>query len=105
MPAETIWVLRPRDDRDCEWDPWSPWYDKNFGFIVTAETEEEAREIAQNNAGDETTRVTGDPFGDGREYERGVPVWTDPELSICAPIQEYTESEGAGVLMEDFARA
>jgi hypothetical protein len=101
--VETIWVLRPRDNRDGDWDPWNPWYDKIFGLIVAAETEEEARETAQENSGDETrkSRVHDDVF----ESERDISVWTDAKFSTCVPIEEYVEETGDDVLMKDFARA
>jgi len=49
-----LWLLRPRAERlGKSDDPWSPWYDKCFGFVVRAGNEEDAREIANENAGDE----------------------------------------------------
>lgn len=38
-----IWLLRPIDG--C--DEWNPWYDKAFGFVVCANSEQEAREAAR----------------------------------------------------------
>lgn len=48
-----VWILSARDDLDENDNPWKPWYDKNFGFIIRAKTEKEAREIADENAADE----------------------------------------------------
>ncbi len=44
-----LWILRPVKDDNL----WDPWYDKAFGFIVAAETEEAARALAQSKGGDE----------------------------------------------------
>ncbi len=48
-----LWILTPVKGLDKKDNPWEPWYDKAFGFVVRAETEEEAREFAHSNAGDE----------------------------------------------------
>ena len=80
MSDTTVWVLRPNDDRET--DPWDPWYDKCFTMVVRAETEREAREVAQSEGECETARSGGE-------------VWTDPELATCVPINEYDpEREG-----------
>jgi len=43
-----LWLLRPSsnlpDDRAK--NPWIPWYDKCFGMVIRAETEEDARKLA-----------------------------------------------------------
>ena len=79
-----LWILRPRDDGN---GPWAPWYDKAFGFIVCAASEDEARQIAQANGGDET--------------RSGEPAWTDSNLSTC---EEMVAGE-RGVVMQDFRSA
>ena len=48
-----LWILRPAGNLPETDNPWEPWYDKNFGFVIRAETEARAREIADRNAGDE----------------------------------------------------
>jgi hypothetical protein len=35
-----LWLLRPVESGSAFWEPW---YDKAFGFVVRAETEEDAR--------------------------------------------------------------
>lgn len=35
-------------------DPWRGRYDMNYGFVVRAETESQARDLAAKKAGDET---------------------------------------------------
>lgn len=34
-----LWLLRPVVGLDENDNPWWPWYDKAFGFVVRAETE------------------------------------------------------------------
>lgn len=47
-----LWLLRPIDDRN---GPWEPWYDKCFGFVIRADSEEEARRMAELDSGAEVT--------------------------------------------------
>jgi hypothetical protein len=49
-----LWLLRPRFDvlaRPAH--PWTPPWDKTMGVLVRAETEPEARQLAQTKAGNE----------------------------------------------------
>ena len=34
-----LWLLRPQEGLIEGDNPWDPWYDKAFGFVVRAETE------------------------------------------------------------------
>ena len=43
-----VYELRPIENLHLNDYPWDPWYDKNFGFIIRAENEKEAREIFPN---------------------------------------------------------
>lgn len=61
-------------------DDWD--WDCASGFVIRAECEEEAREIAAANSGDE-----------------GASVWTDWRLSKCEILQPDGE---AGIIMRDF---
>ena len=82
-----IYILRPSS---VNTDPWSPWYDKSFGFIVRAENEENARKIADENSGDENG-------------EHGIEhPWIDPQYSSCNIL--YSEGEEC-LIMEDFRSA
>lgn len=101
--GQTVWVLYPKEDRDPGDlpDPWEPWYDKAFKFTVRAESEQRARELAQENAGSET-RISS-VHHNVEESISGRDVWTDPELVSCIPIEEYGEENS--VLIKDFARA
>lgn len=73
-----LWILKPIDDQS---GPWEPWYDKTFGFIVRAESEEQARVLAAEQCGDE-----------------GPDAWLDESLSTCI---ELTSDGEAGVIIED----
>lgn len=86
-----IWILQPVDHNDGCHDrcargscPWSPWYDKAFGFVVRAADEGSARRFAADASGDE-----------GR-------AWLDAKLATCAPLDEHGEE---GVVMRDYCRA
>ncbi len=82
-----IFELRPAKKLKDNDNPWNPWFDKSFGFIVRAETEDEARKIAHENAGDEN---------------QGETPWLDSKYSTCI---ELTSDGKAGLIMNDFARA
>jgi len=85
--SNRLWLLRPRFNRPKELtvSPWQKWYDKAFGFVVCADSDENARWIAAGDCGDE-----------GRE------AWLDPIKSTC---KELKPSKTAGLIMRDFARA
>tara|TARA_Y100000034_G_C6687497_1_gene302561 strand:- start:118 stop:384 length:267 start_codon:yes stop_codon:yes gene_type:complete len=87
--TKKLWLLEPRNRRAELWDPW---YDKAFGFVVCAETEEKARMIAQLNGGTEV----------GFEARKD-PAWTDPTQSTCRELT--AESEEIGLILRDFASA
>jgi hypothetical protein len=40
-----IWLLKPKEFLADEDNPGDPWFDKAFGFVISAETEEIAREL------------------------------------------------------------
>ena len=77
-----LWILRPLDS---ESGPWNPWYDKTFGFVVRATTEEEARRIASEDCSDE-----------------GSQAWLDNGLSSCVGLNPGGKS---GIIIEDFHAA
>lgn len=92
-----LWILTAKDALPQGDNPWEPWYDKAFGFVVRASTEEEARAFAHGSAGDEnrgeflrmTTAQTKTP-------------WKDPKYSDC---EELLPEGTAGVIIRDFAAA
>ncbi len=81
-----LWLIRPLGG-----GAWEPWYDKTFGFVVRADSEEEARKLANAEGGDETSRG-----------ERDGDPWLDPKQSICA---ELTADGEKCVIIRDFAAA
>ena len=81
-----LYLLRPIDlGTDQINDLWKPWYDKAFGFVVRAETEEKARELASDRCGDE-----------------GRHAWLNSEYSTCIQLQEEGEEE---VIIYEYAGA
>jgi hypothetical protein len=85
-----LWLLKPVDDNA---GPWDPWYDKTFGFVVRAETEERARAVAQGKGGPETYE-----YNDKYTGRTAVPAWTDPKLSSCV---ELTADGVEEVVLQD----
>lgn len=87
-----LWMLEPSDST-YELDkhgyevskknsPWYPIYDCAHGFIVVAETERRARELASKEAGDE-----------------GKKAWLNPKWSNCYELKAF---DFEGVVMRDF---
>ena len=83
-----LWILKPKDSGEN--NPWSPWYDKAFGFVVIAETEQQARELADADAGDENG------------YSTKIHPWLDAAMSTC---EELTTEYSGGIVMKDFHAA
>lgn len=68
-----LYVLKAKDIKNTDNDPWFPWQDKMFSIVVYARTEEEARTLANQNAQDEIDVLAG---GNPR-------AWLDSEFSTC----------------------
>ena len=83
-----LWILRPVDGLVNTDNPWEPWYDKAFGFVVRADTEEEARKLAHDDSGDETKKTRA--------------PWLDAAYSTCA---ELLPEGPAVVVAQDFYAA
>lgn len=82
-----LWLLRPVNDRAQPWtsDAGNPRYDVSMGFVVRAETDAEARRLADAHT---------------KEYELTHGAWLDSALTTCVELP----SEGdPGVVMSDFA--
>ena len=88
-----LWILRPVEGLDKNDNPWKSWYDKAFGFVVRAEMEEEARDFAHDEAGDENL---------GGKTTNTTQPWKDARYSTCTELLPDGE---AGVVMQDFASA
>jgi hypothetical protein len=94
-----LWLLRPIENLPEDNNPWEPWYDKVFGFVIRAETENEARKIAQENGGDELIKWTWDKTPQGQFSMRS---WLDSNLSSCMELKADGEP---GLIIKDFAAA
>jgi len=81
-----LWILRPIHTKGD--DPWNPWYDKSFGFVVVASSEIRARQLAHGDAGDENMAAPS--------------PWLDPKYSTCIELVPGNEEE---IIMCDFASA
>lgn len=91
-----LWLLRPNDCLIGD-NPWEPWYDKAFGFVVRAETEQRARELAHAQGGDESRGT----FLGRKTAETNTP-WLDEKYSSCEPLADDGDE---GVVMMDFHSA
>ncbi len=83
-----LWILRAIDTNPVG-NPWEPWYDKCFAFVVRAESETAARQIADKNAGDENCTNYQHP-------------WMDSAYSTCDPLMEDGEE---GLVIQDYRSA
>jgi hypothetical protein len=77
-----LWILRPGDD---SLPPWIPYYDRIFGFVIRAQSEDAARSLAASTC-----------------REEGPDAWLSSRSSSCI---ELPVDGPAGVIMEDFSRA
>lgn len=82
-----LYILRPIGYTGPDWEQglWNPWYDKCFGFVVSAESEEEAREIASKSARNETAKA-----------------WLSLKESTCTELAPTVKSQ---IIIRDFAAA
>jgi len=87
-----LWLLRPIDT--LPFNPWDPWYHCAFGFVVRADTEQEARKFASDNGGEENSEQR----TDGNECK----PWLNPDYSTCEEL--WAEGE-VGLVIRDFAAA
>lgn len=85
-----IYILKPISTEAGS--KWHPWYDKTFGMIVSADSEGEARYLANENS-------CGEDGGWGVDDNYGV--WLNEKQTTCK-ILEANESE---VIMKDFRGA
>lgn len=73
-----LFLLRPK--KLIKDNPWDPWYDKSFGFVVRAKTEIQARKMAHEKAGDENSGGWGTV-----KYKTKTP-WLDEKYSTCTEL-------------------
>lgn len=92
-----LWILRPKPGLVTGDNPWEPWYDKAFGFVVRAETENEARCLAHDEAGEEN-----DNDFLGKTTANTTTPWLDSKYSTC---KELTADGSRDVILRHFASA
>jgi hypothetical protein len=76
-----LWLLRPNGDEQPAWDPW---YDKTFGFVIRAESELQARALADE--------------ADGSENSPSNRPWLDASQATCV---EITGDGSAEIILKD----
>lgn len=91
-----LYLLRPIHTNGD--DPWEPWYDKAFGFVVRAKDEKAAREFAHADAGDENR---GESLR--KKISDTIAPWREPKYSTC--IELVPKGGEEGVIIKDFAAA
>ena len=89
-----LWIIRPIDSST---GPWDPWYDKCFGCVIAAETEEQARTLVE--PGDEVRCHIRLQRHSGKDT---LNTWLDPSLSTCVELEPGTEPR---CIMQDFHQA
>ena len=88
----TLWLLRPRlDVLSRPAHPWTPPWDKVFGVVIRAATEESARALAQSRAGNEGQGIY-KRLG-ASEDEIAEDVWLDPDWTVCEGLLPEGEPE------------
>lgn len=88
-----LWLLRPEEDLPENDSPWKYEYDCMFGFVIRAENEDHARQIANANGGFEVE--VGKTGNRPKKYD----PWLYEEYSSCIEL----EPEGRdGVVIEDY---
>lgn len=88
-----LFELRPAKNLVKGDNPWDPWFDKYFGYVIRAENESEARKIAHLNEFNEDDDPSIFPI---------TSHWLDEKYSTCI---ELTSGGDSGIIMSDFARA
>ncbi len=102
-----LWLLRPNEDLNKDDNPWDPWYDKCFGFVIKAGSVASARVIADGNAGDENRGEF-----QGQKTADTIAPWLSDQYSTCeellpstAPLQmrrKPLSDNGSGIVITDF---
>lgn len=89
MKRTKLWILGVLNKQPKGNDPFDPWYDKAFGFVVRAATEDHARHIAADNQGDEGHGMKDSP-------------WLNPKHTTC---EELLPTGEVGMILCDFKSA
>lgn len=94
MPSEVsdrpfrarLWLLHPHAEVLArESHPWRPWFDKVFGIVVRAESEGQARALAQSAAGTEGLGIYRRLGCSDEAIVAGV--WLDPAYTACDELE------------------
>jgi hypothetical protein len=84
-----LWILRPIETGD--FTPWERFYYNSYGFLISANSEERARTLAQESGKEEI--YDDDVDFDDVDFEK-IPAWTDPKWSTCVELKpEMLEKE------------
>lgn len=83
-----LWLLQLQAQLPPGHDPWMPWCDKVFSFVIRAETEQQAMGMADQRGGNETTL--------------SIRPWPHAKLSTCV---ELTAEGEPGVVVTDYKGA
>lgn len=93
-----LFILQPKPNLPKGDNPWDPWFDKSFGFIIIAETEDEAREIATANCDPEEYLK----YYLSEKVSDTTTPWIDEKYSTC---EELLNDRDKGIIMVDFRSA
>ncbi len=88
--AMKLFILRPREGLSLAVNPWEPWYNKTFGFVIRAKNEEIARMTAALTA-------TDDLYADSKGKE-GQQAWIQSKFSTC---EELAVDGPEGIIIAD----
>jgi hypothetical protein len=83
-----LWLLHPLENLPKHDNPWEPWYDKVFGFVVRAKDEAAARELAHGQAGRENKNT----FLNERTSNTTAP-WKEAKYSTCVELRPRGPAE------------
>ena len=91
MGDMNLYLLRPVENHcDMGDDPWNPWYDKDFGHVVRADSEEAARKMCGS-------------LGSGyNDTYAELNAWLLPKYSTCEVLEEEGEED---IIITDNHRA
>ena len=92
-----LWLITPKEGLSSDDNPWYPWYNKCFGMVIRAETEEEARELATDDSCDEceTTNYGCVPWTRKDIYKN---AWRYSRYSDCVELEQ--DGEAKTILMD-----
>ena len=97
-----FYLLRPVEKLEASDNPWEPWYDKCFGFVVLARNEKDARTIAHQNGADENSGVRRWIEGKAVPSANTTAPWRDPKYTSCKPLSAAKFKRGV-IIRDDHA--